>query len=176
MNIIEQYRILHQRGAWFKGTAIKGYTGDIGNLIEQTGAKTLLDYGCGKATYYLDRMVHEDWGVPLPYLYDPGVVKQNHVIKSVKPPKGTKFDGVICTDVLEHVENPKEVVQELLDYAEKFLFCTISCRHSNDKKRLLDGRGLHISVYPPDWWRPLFVKDGLKIELRFDIEELERTV
>jgi len=83
---------------------------------------------------------------------------------------------VICTDVLEHVENPVEVVGELVGYATKFLFCTISCRPSDPKKKLLDGRGLHISLYHPDWWREQFafaMKDStLLLELHFDIEEL----
>jgi len=167
LSVIEQYKVLHKRGAWFHGTAIKGYTGHIGYLIEETGAKTLLDYGCGKATYYLDRKVHEEWGVPLPYLYDPGLERFEK-----KPPAGSKFDGVICTDVLEHLERPEEVIAELIGYADKFLFCSISCRASNEKKCLLDGRGLHISVYPPAWWRERIIAPHLKVELHFDVEEL----
>lgn len=164
--MIEQYKILHKKNLWFKGTAIKGYTGDIGYLIEETGAKTLLDYGCGKAIYYLERKIHEEWGVTLPYLYDPGVSRFEK-----KPPAGSKFDGVICTDVLEHVENPESVIKELIGYADKFLFCSISCRPSNEKKRLLDGRGLHISVFPPAWWRERIVAPHLRVNLRFDVPE-----
>jgi hypothetical protein len=106
------------------------------------------------------------------------VVKHGHVIKSEKPPEGSKFDGVICTDVLEHVENPDEVLDELFGYADRFLFMTISCRPSNENKKLLDGRGLHISVFPPHWWREriaLRTRDGLLVETRFDVEELNRT-
>lgn len=179
LSVIEQYRLLHEKGVWFKGTAIKGYTGDIAHLVQETQSKTLLDYGCGKAMYWLERKIHEEMGVPLPYLYDPGVVKHNHPIKSVKPPAGSAFDGVICTDVLEHVENPEEVLGELFAYATKFLFMTISCRPSNDKKKLPDGRGLHISVFPPEWWRERIAgldRSGLIVETRFDVEELSRAI
>lgn len=178
-SIIEQYRQLHEKGIWFKGTAIKGYIGVIGDLIKRTGAKTLLDYGCGKAMFYLERKVHEDWGVPLPYLYDPGFHKVGHTIHREPPPKGMVFDGVICTDVLEHVENPEEVLDELFAYANKFLFLTISCMPSDPKKKLPDGRGVHISIFPPEWWRERIAKrcrGGLVVETRFDVEEIAKKI
>jgi len=171
LNIIEQYKLLHDKGFWFRGTAIKGYVGQIDKVIKETDSKTLLDYGCGKAIYYTENKIHEGWGVKLPYLYDPGV-RKHPVVKNYKPQEGSKFDGVICTDVLEHVEKPEEVIKELIGYASKFLFCTISCRDSEGQKKLLDGRGVHISVYPPEWWRERFIAPHLRVELRFDIEEL----
>lgn len=176
LSVLEQYRIFHERGMFFKGTALKGYTGVVGDLVKETGAKTLFDYGCGKAILYLEKGIHKDWGLDSLSLYDPGVWGHK-IIKHEKPPVGSVFDGVVCTDVLEHVENPEEVIQELIGYAGKFLFCSISCLPSEPKKKLLDGRGFHISIYPPEWWRDKFAKymnKDIRLELRFDVEEMAK--
>lgn len=145
----------------FPGTAIKGYVDDIGNVVRETGSKTLLDYGCGKAIYYREHKIHEKWGVPLPTLYDPGVPEYE------KRPQG-RFDGVICTDVMEHLENPLTVAAEIFGMADKFVFMAISCAPSPAKKRLIDGRPLHICVHEPAWWRErLEAPKGIRLELRF---------
>lgn len=170
MNTIEQYQFLHSNTKYFGGTAIKGFIEDIGELIRESDSKTLLDYGCGKAVFYLQNKCHVRWGIEKPYLYDPGVLKHD-AIHSEKPVSGAKFDAVICTDVLEHVENPEQVIGELLDYADKFLFCSISCRESAPQKRLPDGRGFHITVHPPSWWKERIFSERLKIVLKFDVPE-----
>lgn len=164
MNIIDQYKQLHETGLWFKGTAIKGHVDAIGRVVKETGSKTLLDYGCGKAIYYRKERIHEKWGVKMPYLYDPGVTEFE------KKPVG-KFDGVICTDVLEHVENPEEVISDLIGYAEKFLYLCISVQNSPPGKHLPDGRPFHICVKPKDWWRErINPPKDLKLILKFDTD------
>ena len=165
--VIDQYKLAHKEPYFCRGTAIKGYVEEIKEIIEETNSKTLLDYGCGKGQQYSIAKIHEYWGVPRPYLYDPGV--ENLDIK----PKG-RFDGVICTDVLEHVENPEAVIRELFWYAQKFVYMTISIQHSPVHKKLPDGTPLHISVHPKEWWLERMPKTDVKTVIHFDVGELPR--
>ena len=162
--IIRQYKLAHDRG-WFGGTAIKGWVGQIGELIKETESKTLLDYGCGKARYYLDHKIHDKWGVALPYLYDPGLPEFEK-----KPPVGSKFDGVICTDVMEHLVDPIATSEEIFGYATKFVFMTIACIPSAPQKKLPNGVPFHICVQPPNWWlERLKPPEGVRFAVRFTV-------
>lgn len=164
MDILEQYRVMHKQG-WFPGGAIRPHVTEIRELVLQHGAKTLLDYGCGKAEQYLKYGWHKSLDLETVYLYDPGAGVSG--VSNVKP-AGT-FDAVICTDVLEHVENPEQVIAELVGYARKFLFCSISCKPSKPHKRLLDGRPVHITLHPPEWWMAQFEDCAVPFYLRFDV-------
>jgi len=167
--MIDQYKLAHKKPYFCRGTAIKGYVEEIKEIIEETKSETLLDYGCGKGHQYSVAKIHEFWGVKRPYLYDPGV--DGIDIK----PKG-RFDGVICTDVLEHVENPEAVLRELFWYAKNFVFMTISLQNSPERKNLPDGTPLHISVFPKEWWMDKIksLSNGIKYIVHFDLEELPR--
>lgn len=116
----------------------------------------LLDYGSGKGYQYLSRRIHEEWGGSLPYCYDPGVFHFS------KRPKG-RFDGIICTDVMEHLEEQDvlDVLADLRAYATKpaFLYMTICCRKA--WKKFDDGSNLHKTIKPPEWWEPL-IKHAFK--------------
>jgi hypothetical protein len=63
-----------------------------------------------------------------------------------------KFDGVICTDVLEHIPEPEIDwnLWRLFAYANKFLLLTVCCRAA--KKTLPSGENCHITVQPMEWW------------------------
>jgi len=123
----------------------------IAQLVRDTGARSLLDYGSGKGYQYLARRAHERWGGILPVCYDPGVI---HLWN--KP--STTFDGVLCLDVLEHIKSDDvdEVIAELAGYARRFLYVNICCRPSG--RTFPDGENIHLTVEPPDWWRRKFRK------------------
>ena len=82
----------------------------------------------------------------MPTLYDIGVPEIS------RKPEGS-FDGVICTDVMEHIEEGDidEVLHYIINTADKFVFFHIACRPSK-RKRLPDGRDVHLTVKPPHWW------------------------
>lgn len=144
MDLATQYSLLHEKG-YFPGQQVKRYVVEIGNVINETNSKTLLDYGSGKARQYLVDATHLEWGVPIPVCYDP-----YYKPYSVKPLG--KFDGVICTDVLEHVPESEldAVIKEIFNYADKFVFLVICTREA--KKTLPDGRNAHLTVRPEEWW------------------------
>lgn len=148
MDYRKAYSEMHRKGKYFPGHSIGPYVDAIGKLVALKGPENLLDYGCGRGMQYLASRVHERWGGVLPHCYDIGVNGLD------TKPEGT-FGGVICTDVLEHIEEPDvlPMLQELLQFVcpGGFLFLAISCRPS--RKKFPDGRDLHVTVKPPSWWK-----------------------
>lgn len=137
--------------SWAGYDVIK-YQKKIKDLVVRYGAKTILDYGCGKGLQYTE---------PLPYGAEPGeelpmdqwqtfdqylgvkVFKYDPCVKGLnrKPPKNKKFDGVICTQVLNSVpDDDMTWVREMLEqHAAKFCFIGLNFqRQAKDKKTIYD--------------------------------------
>lgn len=147
MDYREQYGAMHEQGKRFPGYSLGAYVDSIAKLIEQHTPDRLLDYGSGKGYQYLARRYHERWGGLLPVCYDIGVQQL-----STKP-EG-QFGGVLCTDMLEHIEKPDlpAILDELVNYTATggFLFLGISCRPT--KKKLPQGGDVHRTIERPGWW------------------------
>lgn len=144
MNLTQQYRALHERGH-FQGLSVLKFKDQIKDLIDEFDATSLLDYGSGQGRQYYDHSLDEYWGLT-PTLYDPAVPGIDVL------PNGT-FDGVVCSDVLEHLEETwvPQVLERLFSYANKFVFMSVCPRPA--KKLLPDGRNVHLTVRPEEWWR-----------------------
>lgn len=143
--VIAQYRAMHESHKMFRGSSLKGHVEAIADLVAKHLPTTLLDYGSGKGRQYDDLNLHERWGGLKPHCYDPGYEP------FAKKPKG-KFDGVICTDVAEHIppETVDAFLRDVIGYAEKFAFFCIFTEPS--RKYLPDGRNCHLTCKPPVWW------------------------
>ena len=164
--LIEQYQFMHLHGEThlgippertFPGQSLPKEAPHIKRLIRQTGARTLLDYGCGKGQQYWPMRVTDVdegidypdiksyWGVTDVRCYDPAYSPFTQL------PTDT-FDGVICTDVLEHCpeEDIPWIVAELFAYARKFVYANIACFPA--KKRLPSGGNAHCTIKPAKWW------------------------
>jgi len=164
--LLEQYRLMRLHGEThlgippemtFPGASLPKEAARIKKLIKLTGARTLLDYGAGKGQQYLplriadeeERIEYPDirsyWGVDQIRCYDPGY-----------PPFTTlptgKFDGVICTDVLEHCpeEDIPWILGELFGYADRFVYANVACFPA--RKRLPSGGNAHCTIKPAKWW------------------------
>jgi len=122
-----------------------GYS-HISELIEQTSAKRVLDYGCGKGTQYTKLQLHKKWNIGMPVLYDPGVPAFE------KLPTGP-FDGIYSTDVMEHI--PESVIPSIFSWifanATKFVFLGICTRPAIAV--LPNGENAHCTVKSIDWWK-----------------------
>lgn len=144
--ISEQYRqeqqALHARGNY--GTASIGFADMVTELIDGTGAKSLLDYGSGKMC---NLAKHIEPGHDVEYIaYDPGVPGLDGIAEPA--------ELVCCIDVLEHIEPEllDNVLADLRRCTQKYGFFTI---HTGPAvKTLSDGRNAHLIQKPPSWWLP----------------------
>lgn len=139
------YRELHDNPTVFRGGSIKSYIHDIGNMIRDSNVKTLLDYGCGKATSHTDYNLKRLWRLEEVQLFDPGVEKYSN------KPQG-RYDMTVCIDVMEHIppECVDMVLADIAAYTKKIAVFSISTRPA--AKRLPDGRNAHLTVEEPRWW------------------------
>lgn len=151
-NYADHYTKLHDAkdGKYFGGKVADPAL--VVTLVEQCRPRTLLDYGCGKGKQYTEKRTHDRWGGLMPTLYDIGV-------KEFRAKPEGKFDGVICCDMMEHIhpEDVDTVLADVISYAGRdddglaFVYLYISCVPSKGK-RLADGRNVHLTVQPPEWW------------------------
>lgn len=165
MDYAAAYTEMHEANPkQFSGNSIKAHVPAIADMVRSSEARTLLDYGSGKGYQYLSRRVHEAWGGILPTCYDVGVRQIS------RRPEGT-FDGVICTDVMEHVApaDVDRILADVLGFADKFAFFAIACRKA--KKRLPDGRNAHLTVKEPAFWDARLAahaRPGLTVRVSYD--------
>jgi hypothetical protein len=163
------YRAMHEQGETFLGIppeqtfaghSLAPQVERIKELVERTGSRTLLDYGSGKGMQYEPHAIRDRSGISLPSVidywnvdevvcYDPCYAPYNQL------PNGT-FDGVICTDVLEHCpeDDMSWIVSELFSFARRFVFANVACYPAT--KRLPNGERAHCTVRPFEWWKVLF--------------------
>ncbi len=73
-----------------------------------------------------------------------------------------KMDGVICVDVVEHMppEDAIDFIEDIFKLAKKFVFIVIACYSA--KKKLLDGRNVHLSIKNPKEWKRIISKFIIK--------------
>lgn len=152
--ITPEYRALnaemHERVPAY-GTGGHKWADVVRSIVSETGAKSVLDYGCGKGTLRAalrPLKVHE---------YDPAVPGKESLPSSA--------GVVVCTDVMEHVEPEctDEVIRHLCGLATRAVFVAVACRASG--KLLADGRTAHINVQPPAWWHERFSAVGTFVQL-----------
>ena len=70
----------------------------------------------------LNKPLQSIWKLDYFSLYDPAYPKHS------KLPKG-KYDAVICTDVIEHIDEKDVdwILDEIFSYGRKFVLLTIAC-------------------------------------------------
>jgi len=170
-NLIKIYANMHEKGTdWddakdtFDEKSLKYFFQPIKQIIDLTRSKSIIDFGCGKAKFYFNKIhinnieysnVIKYWNIQDYYLYDPGV---NNF--STYPSK--KMDGVICIDVVEHIP-PEDVInfiEDIFKLAKKFVFIVIACYLA--KKKLPDERNVHLSIKNPKEWQVIVAKFKIK--------------
>ncbi len=136
----QEQATLHARGDY--GTASLAYGDVVSELVEVTGAKTLLDYGCGSK-----RSLASVLNCDVLYQgYDPAVEAFS---KDPDP-----ADLVVCIDVLEHIE--PDCLDAVLDHLHsKCLHMAFLTIHTGPAvKTLSDGRNAHLIQESEAFWLP----------------------
>lgn len=162
--LLEQYRILHAEGErhlglaaeeTFDGRSLTQHESVIARLINATGATTLLDYGAGKGGRYRPHPGEPETGPIKEHPAWPGVrvTCYDPAYTPLAGPYDGRFDGVISTDVLEHI--PEEdigwVLDDMFSAARRFVYLVAACYPA--RKVLPNGENAHCTLLPPEWWR-----------------------
>lgn len=115
------------------------WAGEIAHFATCEGAKSLIDYGCGKGG-----MVEHMRGMGFPVQgYDPGVAAFQSLPR--------RADLVYCLDVLEHIE--PDCLGSVLEHIAQLAplgFFVISMKRA--KEILPDGRNAHLIVEGAEYW------------------------
>jgi len=193
VELLGYYREMHENGArdqnipaekTFDGRSLPKHAGNIQQIINVLGARTILDYGSGKGSQYGPmaielpggqkfKDIQSFWGVDKITCFDPG-----HEPFS-KLPDGM-FDGVVTTDVLEHC--PKDdipwILDEIFGYARDFVYLNVACYPAS--KTLPNGENAHCTLESPDWWSTQFSErvqrtPGLRFYAAYDVPQLGAT-
>ena len=143
----------------FPGDALGKFLQPIQQIIEVTGAKSVLDYGSGKGQKYHQNNIEINgehfqdiqnyWKIDSIKLYEPALQQYNAL-------PADKVDGVISTDVLEHIpeEDIPWVIEEMFEVSKNFVFASIACF---DALAILpNGKNAHCTVKHPQWWAGIF--------------------
>lgn len=114
------------------------HAGTVSWIIKNYEIKSVLDYGCGKATlaeYFPDDLIT---------CYDPCIPEY-----SARP---SPAELVVSTDVMEHIEPEclDEVLKDIASLTLRYAYLNISTVEAN--KHLPDGRNIHLTVQPWQWW------------------------
>lgn len=173
LELMNLYRRMHTEGDanygiaaqdMFPGKSLPSQALRIKHLIARSGARTILDYGSGKGLQYQGRDVEvpgvgrvasikDFWGVDEVRCYDPGYPPFSEL------PTGG-FDGVICTDVLEHCpeEDLEWIVAQLFSLATRFVFANVASYPA--LKVLPNGENAHITQRGASFWEEVFRRAG----------------
>lgn len=148
-----QNRELHEKPGY--GSSGHLWLGHVLEICEAVEARSVLDYGAGKAT--LGRYITR-YGLEY-YPYDPATFPARPVGKS---------DVVVCLDVLEHIEPDRigKVLQDLQEHTGKVVFLRVCTREST--KTLSDGRNAHLLVHPWVWWKTRLKAFFKPLRIRMD--------
>ncbi len=129
----------------------------VKQIMEQSGAKSISDYGAGKCGLY--KGLQENGMTDFAYYpYDPAFPE----FGEPKP-----ADLVCCIDVLEHIEIEflPTVLQDLKRIMLKAGFFSV---HTGPATKVLpDGRNAHLIQKPASWWLP-------KLCEHFEIAQVQR--
>lgn len=153
----QDYQFLHSLNRDnFTGRTILKHRKELQKLCSELEIESLLDYGCGKAGAWKDKMavdsnndnacsLAEYLNVPIVALYDIGVPEYANLPVD-------KFDLVVSIDVLEHipVETLGRVLSDIFSHAKKYVYLTIASYPA--RKLLPDGRNAHVTIRKPKWW------------------------
>lgn len=148
-DLIPRYREMAATGEQFFGLSVLQHVASIKKLARSVGAKSMLDYGCGRGDAYRSpHKLHRQIGISrlAVRLYDPAFPQHD------RPPQG-RWDLVVSSDVLEHVPagDVEAFLRTVFNHARKAVWISVCCRPA---KKTFPGTGinLHVTLQPYLRW------------------------
>jgi 2-polyprenyl-3-methyl-5-hydroxy-6-metoxy-1,4-benzoquinol methylase len=120
--------------------------------IKQLKPESILDVGAGegftlemirlsKVTKKIEGIEYMDEAINLGKKINPKVkIKKGDIYKL--PYKTNSFDLIICTEVLEHLENPKKALTELKRVAKKYIILSVPNEPLFTFQRIMRGKNI----------------------------------
>lgn len=136
---LNQYVLLHQQRDYGR-TGIK-MARIIEPWVQEARPRSILDYGAGRGG-----LVHqlEAPGCDVRHEYDPAIAELNTIPLPA-------YDLVLCTDVLEHLDEDEiaSVLADIRRLSEKAILIVGTAKA---RARLPSGENAHATVRPASWW------------------------
>lgn len=139
-DLIAQYRVIHANSPGYGSSSSKRLP-FILPYVRATGARSIIDYGCGQSA--LPDML-EAAADCIVTRYDPALSQY------AQRPSG-RFDLLVSIDVLEHIPEP-DVGATLADMASLAERAIIIVDTKPAATFLPDGRNAHVTLRPAQWW------------------------
>lgn len=161
---------------------VKRFNDTLVSTLKTLNPTTILDAGCGEG-FTLNRLYEESVGKTLegvdfskeaiqlgkkhfPFLK----LKEGNIYKL--PYKTNEFDIVLCTEVLEHLEDPEKAVEEVLRASKKHVVFSVPNEPFFMGGRLLRGLNIkqfgnhpeHINHWTLVTFPKMLKKHGIKIK------------
>ena len=163
--LLEMYRVMHEEGEknvglssedTFSGVSLRKHIKSVAKLASQSGAKTILDYGAGKATLYETLpgeppesryRTHSAWPGVRVVCYDPG-----HAPFAV-PYTDSLRRGHQHRRSRAHSRRGYTLGSWTKYSRPRRVSSTWSQRATPRRKTLPNGQNTHVTVEPPRWWQ-----------------------
>lgn len=131
VTMLSKEKIYRDSKTWYaKLEPGRGVSNSHVNFFKRYGGKRVLDFGCATGGYCLElkRLAFECVGVDVNKEYvkiarNKGV--EAYVVKEQLPFNNNSFDTVIMFELLEHVQNPSEILKEAKRVAKKNILITV---------------------------------------------------
>lgn len=161
---------------------INNFFSNLISLIKPLKIESILDAGCGEG-FTMNKLKENGIGKRIEgieyaneaialskKLYPNLVIKQASIYDL--PYKDSSFDLVICTEVLEHLDEPEKAVREMLRVTKKYLILSVPNEPFFLLSNFLRGKNLrrfgndigHINHWNPFSLKMYLEDQGLKIE------------
>ena len=114
---------------------INNFYSSLISLVRPLKTESILDAGCGEG-FTMNKLTKNGIGKRIEgieytkdaialgkKLYPDLIIKQASIYEL--PYEDQSFDLVVCTEVLEHLENPEKALQEMLRVSKKYLVITV---------------------------------------------------
>lgn len=125
----------HQNQNPLQKALIDNFYTELFKMVKPLRAKTILDVGCGEG-FTLQKLKEKGIGLKnegIDYSHD-AVEMGNKIYPELKIKQGDvykldykneSFELVICTEVLEHLDNPKKAIDEIRRVSSKYIVFSV---------------------------------------------------